>query len=238
MQTEQPVYGAHPHRPSHSDTPTPAQVMRTTLLNRISWGAVFAGMVIAFAVQLVLNLLGLGIGFATVNSLTGTGTSADEISIAGMLWWIFAGIVASFAGGFAAGRLAGEPKVSTSAWHGLVSWAASVLLIAFLMATAAGATAAVSGPFQIVMDQKTAFVSPHQDAQETASTAVEPTIAAPADQAPAADTPSIDSDAVATAALASAIALILGALAAWFGGRAGTVSTILREEDGVIHSGR
>jgi hypothetical protein len=46
----------------HLSPVTPAEDARTILINQISWGAVFAGVVIALTAQLLLNLLGVGIG--------------------------------------------------------------------------------------------------------------------------------------------------------------------------------
>jgi hypothetical protein len=217
----------------HDNSPTPAQVMRTTLLNRISWGAVSAGVVITFSVQLVLNLLGAGVGFASLDSVSGPGVSGYEFSWASALWWTIAGIAASFAGGFAAGRLAGEPKYTTSAWHGLVTWATSVLVIAVLMSTAAGAAVNMNSPFYIIMDQETAAYSRSGDSAQLQPANPPPSqlvapdgSTVPSPGATPANTPIVvDADDIAGAALASAIALILGALAAWFGGYAGTVRT-------------
>lgn len=213
--------------------PTPAEVLRTTLLNRISWGAVFSGVVIAFAVQLILNLLGLGLGFATLDTVAGTGMSSYEFSWAGAMWWTVAGLIASAAGGFAAGRLAGEPKFTTSAWHGLISWATSILVMAVLMASTAGATARMTGPFQIAMDRENAVVYPGATmARSDNMAAVSPSTRSTGDSSTyAADTPVIDSDVIAAASLASAIALMLGAIAAWMGGRAGTVKNLRLRDD-------
>ena len=36
---------------------TPDEDMRTILINRVSWGAVFGGVVIALVTQLILNLI-------------------------------------------------------------------------------------------------------------------------------------------------------------------------------------
>jgi hypothetical protein len=42
---------------------------------RISWGAVFAGAIIALATQIVLALIGMAIGLATLNPATGASPS-------------------------------------------------------------------------------------------------------------------------------------------------------------------
>jgi hypothetical protein len=120
---------------------TPEEDMRTILINRISWGAVLAGVVIALVTQLILNLLGLGIGASTFDPAAGTGPSAATFSVGAGLWWIISGILAALAGGYAAGRLAGQPKEASGGWHGLTAWALATLIIFALLTTTAGAIA-------------------------------------------------------------------------------------------------
>ena len=94
----------------HLSPVTPDEDVRTILINRVSWGAVFAGVVIALVVQLVLNLLGIGLGAASFDPATSDNPSATTFSIGAGIWWAVSGILAALAGGYAAGRLAGEPK--------------------------------------------------------------------------------------------------------------------------------
>ena len=46
---------------------------------RISWGAIFAGVVIAIAIQLVLGILGTGIGLSLVDPVEGTTPWRDRL---------------------------------------------------------------------------------------------------------------------------------------------------------------
>jgi hypothetical protein len=108
------------------------------MLNRISWGAVLAGVVVALVTQLILNLLGLGIGVATLDPGTGDSPSARAFSIGAAFWWTLSGIIAAFAGGYVAGRLSGRPQEATAGWHGLTAWALTTLVVFYLLSTAAG----------------------------------------------------------------------------------------------------
>ncbi|WP_246742592.1 PhnA-like protein [Microvirga splendida] len=117
---------------------TPAEDARTIMLNRISWGAVLAGVVTALVTQLILNMIGIGIGVATLDPAAGDTPQASTFSIAAGIWWTLSGIIASFAGGYLAGRLSGRPKESTAGFHGLVSWAATTLLIFYLLTSTLG----------------------------------------------------------------------------------------------------
>jgi len=122
----------------HMSPITPAEDARTILLNKISWGAVLAGVVVALVTQLILNMLGIGIGAATLNPMTGDNPSASSFSIGAGLWFSISGILAALAGGYAAGRLAGKPKESTAGWHGLTTWALTTLVIFYLLTSAVG----------------------------------------------------------------------------------------------------
>ena len=68
------------HAP-HMSPVTPAEDARTIMINQVSWGAVLAGVVMALVTQLVLNMLGIGIGAATLDPATGDNPSATSLSI-------------------------------------------------------------------------------------------------------------------------------------------------------------
>jgi hypothetical protein len=122
----------------HISPVTPAEDARSIMINKISWGAVLAGVVVALVTQLVLNMLGIGIGAATLDPGTGDNPSASTFSIGAAIWWTLAGILAALAGGYAAGRLAGKPKESTAGWHGLTTWALTTLVIFYLLTSTVG----------------------------------------------------------------------------------------------------
>lgn len=283
---------------------TPAEDHRTVLVNEISWGAVLAGVVLMLVTQLILNMLGVGVGSAMFDPATGDSPASSSFSIGAAAWWTLAGVLAALIGGFAAGRLAGKPKESTAGWHGLTSWALATLVIFYLLtstmggilggayhtltnamgnvATAVGSTAKtaaqvaapniaqVTDPFSSIeqalkgdaggsgandpsalresaVSAMRALVSGNQqqvqEARERASQAIARSQNVPMEQAQtqvqqyeqqfrekaeqvkqqarqAADTAA---KAVSMAALFAALGLLLGAAAAWFGGRWGAV---------------
>ncbi|WP_198411769.1 PhnA-like protein [Microvirga flavescens] len=122
---------------------SPSEDSRTILLNRVAWGAVFAGVVLALVTQLILNMIGLGIGVSTLNPTAGANANPSpmSLSIGAGLWFVLSGVVAAFAGGYAAGRLAGKPKQSTGGWHGLTTWALTTLIVFYLLTSAASSLA-------------------------------------------------------------------------------------------------
>ena len=112
---------------------------RTMLLNRASWGAVFAGVVAALVIQLLLNILGLGVGASSLDaSNAADNPTASGFSLTAGIWWVVSGIIASFVGGLVAGRLSGSSSTNTARWHGFVSWATATLVVFYLLASAVG----------------------------------------------------------------------------------------------------
>jgi hypothetical protein len=125
----------------HLSAVTPGDDARTVMMNRVSWGAVFAGAAVALVTQLLLNLLGMGIGMATLDPGAADNPSATSFSIGAGIWWVLSGIVASGVGGYMAGRLSGKPVETTAAFHGLTAWAVTTLIITYLLTTAIGGVA-------------------------------------------------------------------------------------------------
>jgi hypothetical protein len=148
---------------------TPDEDMRTVLINRVSWGAVLAGVVVALVVQLILNLLGIGVGASTLHPASGGDSpSAATFSLGAGIWWALSGIIGALAGGYTAGRLAGQPKESSGGWHGLTAWAVATLIVFYLLTTAIGGI--VGGAFQTL---GTAASGAAQTLGSTAQTAVQ-----------------------------------------------------------------
>jgi hypothetical protein len=116
-------------------------------LKRVSWSAVFAGVVVALVVQLALTLLGLGIGAATINPLEES-DPAQGLTVGSAIWFAISTIIALFAGGWVAGRLAGVPRRTDSMLHGLVTWGATTLVTFWMLGTTIGAL--VSGTATLV----------------------------------------------------------------------------------------
>ena len=51
----------------HMSPVTPAEDVRSIAINDISWGAVLAGVVVALVAQLILNMIGIGVGASTLD---------------------------------------------------------------------------------------------------------------------------------------------------------------------------
>lgn len=114
---------------------TAEETAGTVLLNGISWSAVFAGVAVSLVAQLLLNMLGVGIGIGQIDVNSANNTSAGGFSTMAGLWWAISAILSFGIGGYTAGRLSGVPEPSTAAWHGLTSWAFTTLVLFYLLTT-------------------------------------------------------------------------------------------------------
>jgi len=106
-------------------------------LKKVSWVAVFAGFVVTACCQLLLSLLGMGIGLTTIdpiseqNPLSGIGAGTA-------IWWSASMLISLFVGGWSAAKLAGIPKKSEGFLHGFLTWGILTLASAFFVTSAAG----------------------------------------------------------------------------------------------------
>jgi hypothetical protein len=120
----------------------------STVVRRVSWGAVFAGALVAMVATLILNLLGLAIGAAAVDPGEAGGLGA--LGIGATIWLILTTIIAMFGGGWVAGHLAGVRAPLDSSLHGLVAFSVATLVTFFVLtattgAALTGASAAIAG---------------------------------------------------------------------------------------------
>jgi hypothetical protein len=93
----------------------------------MSWGAILAGVAIVFAIQILVALLGAGIGLSLVSPSDAGGPTAG-LGIGALAWWAIGTIIALAAGSYAAVRAAGLSRPVGGAVHGLSIWAVTLLL--------------------------------------------------------------------------------------------------------------
>ncbi|XID75456.1 hypothetical protein ACF3NA_02630 [Alkanindiges sp. WGS2144] len=123
METPTQHTGVHHERTTISDMPL--------WYNRVSWGAIFAGVIMALAIQVLLMLLGTAIGLSTLNPAK-EANPMDGLATGGLIWWTISSIIAMFLGGWVSGRLAnGTPK--DGLMHGAMVWALATLLLTTAM---------------------------------------------------------------------------------------------------------
>jgi hypothetical protein len=203
-------------------------------VGRISWGAVIAGAIIALATQIVLTLIGIAIGLATLNPATGDSPTGSALGAGAGIWLVISSLISLFLGGFIAARLAGK----VNGWlHGLTTWGTLTLLMLLLLTTAAGQLiGAASGltnfaannsnkstPLQLPpalqqqLDQLKSQATQATDQTATQAQASDPQVREA--QVRGAGQKAAKGGAVGTGA--AAFGMILGAIAAGLGGKAG-----------------
>lgn len=120
-----------------SETLNAGERPKRGFLNFISWSSIFAGLTIAFIIQFLLTLLGVGIGMAAIqplseeNPMEGLGTGA-------IIWWIVTVLLSLFAGGYVAGKWAGALNTYSRTFHGILTWGLYTILSFYLLTTAVG----------------------------------------------------------------------------------------------------
>jgi len=112
---------------------TGTEVVESTAHPRVSWGAVFAGTVVALGVWAMLYALGLAVGLAALDP-SDPGTLKSSGIFTG-IWGIIAPLVALFVGGVVAARCAGVTRRLDGAIHGLVMWGLSTVVGAWMIGT-------------------------------------------------------------------------------------------------------
>jgi len=114
------------------------------LRSRISWGAIFGGMAIAFAVYLVLTLLFAGIGV----SLNADTIRSDGFGIAAIVSGVCTMIIAMFLGGWVTTQLTAGETHREAVIHGILCWAvvtAASICVALSAVKTTGYFALMSG---------------------------------------------------------------------------------------------
>ena len=114
-----------------------------------SWGAIFAGAVVAVATSLVLLTLGAGLGFAALSPWPGQGVAGSTFTITGAIWLIVTQWLSAAMGGYITGRLRHRWLATHThevffrdTAHGLVTWAVATIAVA---AVAAGSLSSIAG---------------------------------------------------------------------------------------------
>jgi hypothetical protein len=114
--------------------PTPNDAVQTEDLlpvrSRVSWGAVFAGAIVALAVYFLLSVLGAAIGLSVSDRVQG-----DTMSTGAAIWAILVTLVSLFIGGWVVSQCAvGETKME-AAVYGVILWGVLFAMLLWLLAT-------------------------------------------------------------------------------------------------------
>ncbi len=106
----------------------------------VSWGAVFAGLVLSLIVYLVLSVLGTAIGASAIDPL-GDRNPFSGFGVGASIWAGVTTLVAIAVGGFTAGYLARR----SGGLHGLLAWGLTTLFTVYLLLSATGSALNAAG---------------------------------------------------------------------------------------------
>jgi hypothetical protein len=112
---------------------------------RVSWGGVFAGVLVAIGLLLLLTALGVAVGISAADP------GSTEMSSLGMGAGIWAGVsllLALFIGGMVSTRVGAIFDRTTGFFEGVLVWVVSLLLMGYLAASGVGSIA--GGAFKLV----------------------------------------------------------------------------------------
>jgi hypothetical protein len=113
--------------------------------DRVHWGAIFAGLVIALSTQLLLSAIGVALGFTTIANSGAPRSDADNVGAAVGIWSIISLFISLFVGGWVTAKAAGSISKSTASLNGAILWATTMAISAWLLASG------VSGAFGIAL---------------------------------------------------------------------------------------
>lgn len=128
---------------------------------RIKWGAIFAGLAVGIAAQIVLTLLGLAIGAWSFDLREVQ--PAQGIPLSTGIWTGVSMLISAFIGGYVTSRLSGAYLRTDGLYHGAVVWGVTWVVFTWLATT--GLSFMIGGAF-------TAFGSGMQMLTQGVGTAV------------------------------------------------------------------
>jgi hypothetical protein len=133
-------------RPAHEVT-----TVQDLHYRKISWPAIFGGVVVGIVIALLLNLLGTGIGFA---AFTPDMEKAKALGATAMIWMFVSAIISMFAAGWIASSLSGVTDAVKGYWQGFIVAGLTALLMLYIASSAVGSI--ISSSFSLLGNLTTA----------------------------------------------------------------------------------
>ncbi len=121
---------------------------QSNIHRRISWSAIFGGVVIIVALQVLLSVLGAAIGLGTVHVNSGETPDAETLGRGAAIWWVVSSCFALAIGGYISAWLAGVEIRFDGMLHGLAAWSIATLLTVALLTSAVGGI--IGGGFAVL----------------------------------------------------------------------------------------
>ena len=109
--------------------------------DRVRWGPIFSGLVVALATQLLLSALGAAIGTGFLSDSGAPRSNAGGVGTGVGIWSIISLLISLFVGGWITTHACGPMNRSTALLNGAILWATTLALSSWLLASG------VSGAF-------------------------------------------------------------------------------------------
>ena len=131
-------YGTHEHRFA-------ATAWFGTEGMKVSWGGVFAGVLVAMGVSMLLAALGIAIGISAVDPGE---TAPGTVGIGAVAWGGVQLLIALFVGGIVATRVGAIIDRTTGFFEGVLVWVVSLIVMAYLAGS--GIASVANGAFSLL----------------------------------------------------------------------------------------
>ena len=112
--------------------------------DRVRWGPIFSGLVIAIGSQLVLSALGAAIGLSNIANSGAPRSIAGSVGNGVGIWSIISLLISLGLGGWVTARACGRMNRSTALLNGAILWATTLTIGSWLLANG------VAGTFGVV----------------------------------------------------------------------------------------
>lgn len=116
------------------DEPGALEAALRTVRARVDWGGVWAGLLAALGILLLLGVLGLAVGISAAD-LTGPDANARGVGIGAGIWALTSLVVALFVGGIMASRLGMVSDRTAGLSQGALVWVLAILALVYLAAS-------------------------------------------------------------------------------------------------------
>jgi hypothetical protein len=126
------------NRPADDVISEPAVATRAAVVDyhdRVRWGPIFSGLVVALATQLLLSALFGAIGATTISGDGAPRTNAPDVAGNVGIWSTIGLLISLFVGGWVTARACGPMNRSTALLNGAILWATTLALGSWLLAT-------------------------------------------------------------------------------------------------------
>ncbi|MFB8797805.1 MAG: hypothetical protein U7126_27080 [Microcoleus sp.] len=108
--------------------------------DRVRWGPIFSGLVIAIGTQLVLSALGAAIGLSNIASSGAPRSIAGDVGTGVGIWSIISLLISLGIGGWVTARACGPMNRSTALLNGAILWATTLTIGSWLLANGVAGT--------------------------------------------------------------------------------------------------